>query len=285
MYIRLGFAIAALSEPEILIVDEVLAVGDMNFQKKCYDYLYRLKRNGTSVILVSHSIGAIWAVCDRGMFMHKGRVVVAGTVQDIVRAYDEQNAERTIQSASDVQSAIEVAGDGRADTTLVGAYGHRRGGTGGRDYRECPDLWSRQKVEFLEPIQIEAVVVVMKHINNAILRFTIDAAHYKFICVIDTLENDFPIERLEPGTYRMSATLKTQNFRPGAYKINANVCARQSGVHIYYEMGACAIHIVHPKHPFLYAEDNAIVHIPAAFDLHRESAELSRNERSAAQVS
>ena len=72
MFIRLGFAIAALSRPDVLLMDEVLAVGDLNFQKKCYELIADLKENGTSVILVSHAPGAIWSVCDKGMFIDQG---------------------------------------------------------------------------------------------------------------------------------------------------------------------------------------------------------------------
>jgi lipopolysaccharide transport system ATP-binding protein len=61
MYVRLGFAIAALSRPDVLLMDEVLAVGDLNFQKKCYDHILQLKRQGTAIILVSHSPGFVIA--------------------------------------------------------------------------------------------------------------------------------------------------------------------------------------------------------------------------------
>jgi lipopolysaccharide transport system ATP-binding protein len=92
MQVRLGFAIAAMSEPDVLLVDEVLAVGDMNFQKKCYEYLHRLKRQGTSIVLVSHSVGAVWALCDRGMFLHKGRCQVLGSAEQAIEAYKEHNS-------------------------------------------------------------------------------------------------------------------------------------------------------------------------------------------------
>ena len=68
MTIRLGFAVSVFSNPDVLLMDEILAVGDINFQKKCFNYILNLKKSGTSVILVSHSQGAIWSVCDRGIF-------------------------------------------------------------------------------------------------------------------------------------------------------------------------------------------------------------------------
>ena len=73
MSVRLGFAIAAVAEPDILLIDEVLAVGDAKFRRKCYERLAKLKDSGTSCIIVSHSLTAIGNIADRCLYLEKGK--------------------------------------------------------------------------------------------------------------------------------------------------------------------------------------------------------------------
>ena len=72
MYVRLGFSIAVTVEPEILIVDEIIAVGDEEFQRKCFDYLFELRKRGTTVVLVTHAMGLVESLCDQAAWLVKG---------------------------------------------------------------------------------------------------------------------------------------------------------------------------------------------------------------------
>ncbi|MBT3580756.1 ABC transporter ATP-binding protein [bacterium] len=87
MKLRLAFAIAANLEPEILIIDEVLAVGDVEFQKKCIKQMGSLKETGRTIIFVSHNMSAIKALCNRALCLSKGTVVASGNVNDVVDKY------------------------------------------------------------------------------------------------------------------------------------------------------------------------------------------------------
>jgi hypothetical protein len=87
MYVRLGFAIAAFMEPEILLVDEVLAVGDARFQEKCFGAFADFRRRGKTVVLVSHDLGAIQRFCDRVFWIDRGRLVMAGEAAEVVQTY------------------------------------------------------------------------------------------------------------------------------------------------------------------------------------------------------
>jgi lipopolysaccharide transport system ATP-binding protein len=87
MYARLGFSVAAHVNPEILIVDEVLAVGDMAFRKKCYDRMLNLIDNGTTLIFVSHDFAAIQKVCARCIVLYRGNKVYDGTAPNAVAEY------------------------------------------------------------------------------------------------------------------------------------------------------------------------------------------------------
>jgi lipopolysaccharide transport system ATP-binding protein len=87
MYVRLAFAIAAHLEPEILIVDEVLAVGDVAFQKKCLGKIGDVSRGGRTVLFVSHNMAAVESLCNRGIVLDHGRLVFSGPVKEAVGYY------------------------------------------------------------------------------------------------------------------------------------------------------------------------------------------------------
>jgi lipopolysaccharide transport system ATP-binding protein len=87
MYVRLAFAVAAHLEPEVLVVDEVLAVGDAAFRKKCMGKMGEVASVGRTVFLVSHNMGAISLLCNSGIVLDRGRVVFAGSAQGAVQAY------------------------------------------------------------------------------------------------------------------------------------------------------------------------------------------------------
>lgn len=87
MYMRLAFAVAAHLEPEILVIDEVLAVGDAEFQKKCLGKMREVGAEGRTVLFVSHNMGAIAEFCDRAVLLNKGNVFADGTPTDIISIY------------------------------------------------------------------------------------------------------------------------------------------------------------------------------------------------------
>ena len=87
MYARLGFSVAAHVDPEILLVDEVLAVGDMAFRKKCYERMLNLINNGTTLVFVSHDFGAIQKVCERCFVLYKGGLAFDGTAAEATAEY------------------------------------------------------------------------------------------------------------------------------------------------------------------------------------------------------
>ena len=96
MYVRLAFAIAAHLEPEILIVDEVLAVGDAQFQKKCLGKMREIGQEGRTVIFVSHNLTAIRSLCDRAILVDSGKLVTDGKSEDVISKYTESFGRNTL---------------------------------------------------------------------------------------------------------------------------------------------------------------------------------------------
>jgi lipopolysaccharide transport system ATP-binding protein len=87
MYTRLGFSVAVHLEPDILLIDEVLAVGDASFQQKCYEHLNRLRARGCTIILVSHDLTSVGKFCERGIWLDHGRLVADGDADSTIQAY------------------------------------------------------------------------------------------------------------------------------------------------------------------------------------------------------
>jgi ABC-2 type transport system ATP-binding protein/lipopolysaccharide transport system ATP-binding protein len=87
MYVRLGFSIAANLDPELLIIDEIVAVGDEEFQRRCFDRLYELRRRGTTIVFVSHSLALIQTLCDRVAWLEHGNLRAEGPAFEVVDKY------------------------------------------------------------------------------------------------------------------------------------------------------------------------------------------------------
>ncbi len=123
MYARLAFAIAIHIRPDILLIDEVLSVGDQSFQAKCMARLYDIRRQGATVVLVSHDLPTVQALCDRVIWLDKGKVQVAGRATDTVMAYLNHTAQKAefddLTSPTDAPIGAKRWGSGKVRVTRV----------------------------------------------------------------------------------------------------------------------------------------------------------------------
>jgi lipopolysaccharide transport system ATP-binding protein len=116
MYVRLAFSVAAHLEPEILLVDEVLAVGDLAFQRKCLGKMDDVAREGRTVVFVSHNMGLLQTLCKRGIFLHEGSVDTDGTIIEAVDAYLQ-----TLEQAQSLDLTSRTDRKGQGKSRLVAA--------------------------------------------------------------------------------------------------------------------------------------------------------------------
>lgn len=123
MVMRLAFAVQAHVEPEVLIVDEALAVGDELFQKKCYAHLSKLKESGTSILLVTHSVSQIMRHCDEALLLDQGEAITAGKPSRVVVAYQSLMNGRTISLAETQSSREEDSSQERDPKDVSNAEG------------------------------------------------------------------------------------------------------------------------------------------------------------------
>lgn len=95
MVMRLAFSVAINIDPDILIVDEVLAVGDQAFQAKCFERIHQLRNSGKTLLCVSHATGMVRELCDCGLWLDRGRVVMHGDIREVIGAYEGRQTAAT----------------------------------------------------------------------------------------------------------------------------------------------------------------------------------------------
>jgi lipopolysaccharide transport system ATP-binding protein len=148
MYVRLAFAVAAYLEPEILIVDEVLAVGDMAFQRKCMGRMKEVGRGGTTVLFVSHNMAAVESLCTRAILLEDGRVVKDAAAPDLIQEYRRRTMSLQASGGAPfrgegriLRSTTLLDGDGEPTNFIpIGATFHLRIGIEAPQPIELPTL-------------------------------------------------------------------------------------------------------------------------------------------------
>jgi lipopolysaccharide transport system ATP-binding protein len=190
MYVRLAFAVAAHLEPEILLVDEVLAVGDIRFQKKCLGKMGDVARAGRTVILVSHQLMQIRRLCQRTVWLDGGAVRRVGPTAELVSAYED---DMTSSGAADVRPV-----EGAAQFLRWQLTGENR------------------VSEHILPSDGEATLSFILRVNRP-LKSVIHAINLYDQDRRVLWGNDFDAVTLEPGLYEMRHTIPTLPLRPGVY--------------------------------------------------------------------
>lgn len=261
MGVRLGFAVAVLGSPDVLLVDEVLAVGDLNFQKKCFERIDTLKREGTTILLVSHSPGAIWAVCNKGLTLHHGITQGIVPVEDACREYDHRNfATRFASEAKGKQGKI-----------IANTYDSTCCGTGDAvvDKFEVLDLAGVpiSETTYGHSFILRNHITVMKPVANAILRVSVDAEIFKCLSIIDNYETMREFFQLTPGKYIVDIVIKDPNLRPGVYSFTVAIVSKCYGIHFFLEHNAAQLIIANNGKEFFYADNRAVMYLDARYTL------------------
>jgi len=263
MAVRLGFAVAVLGDPDILLVDEVLAVGDLGFQKRCYERILQIIANGATVVFVSHSVGAIWAVCNKGLFLNNGFSRGIQSVEDTCRAYDLENYRKLREHH---QSGLEPAVDPTPEDARPVVV---------ENFEICDARTGEIKSEFGfgEPILLHMRIIARERIPDVLFRFSIDAVHYKAIAVTDSAYSDgLGITSVDPGRYIVSTEVRNPCLRPGTYTVNYAVCRKAVGVHLFLKANAGIFTIVPERSRFFYDGDSpAVVHLDCFYSIEREA--------------
>jgi lipopolysaccharide transport system ATP-binding protein len=208
MYVRLAFAVAAHLEPDILLVDEVLAVGDAQFQKKCVGKMREVSQNdGRTILFVSHNMGALAALTSRALYLEAGRVAAIGPTPEVVRTYMARQAEAPVEwrAKGPTAHALQIL-----SARLLG-----------RDGAPACDF------EASDGFTVEMTYLVRQPARNTLLEFfiyTADGVH--LVTCGDHDAEPARYAQREPGTYTARATIPGNMLNLGTYILRIN-----SGTH------------------------------------------------------
>ncbi len=203
MFVRLAFAVAIHTDPDVLLVDEVLAVGDEAFQRKCMERIARFRKEGRTIVLVSHSAAQVQELCDRGVVLKDGEVVFDGDVNEAVSALRDVLEGRRVGEKPPPEpvkpievTRIEVLGeDGkRAKVVRVGS-----------------------------PMRIRVHVRARQAMPTWATGFSIDTPMGQMVLASNTERLGIELPSIAPGDSFMDFAIATANFGSGQYFVNANV--------------------------------------------------------------
>jgi lipopolysaccharide transport system ATP-binding protein len=206
MYVRLAFAVAAHLEPEIMLVDEVLAVGDLHFQRKCLDKMDDVARGGRTVLLVSHNMAAIEALCSRVLLIDGGRVVHDGDASDAIRAYIELSRQLAVVPIADRTDRI---GDGSA--RIVHIEVQDLSGAPRLEHRMGDGIRVVLRIRADRPLPAACVGLLFETHNGQALfgvRSSLADSHAFFPRGMTTATCEVPALPLIPGRYHIHATVR-----------------------------------------------------------------------------
>ncbi|HZZ89880.1 MAG TPA: polysaccharide ABC transporter ATP-binding protein, partial [Caulobacteraceae bacterium] len=206
MYVRLAFAVAAHLEPEILIIDEVLAVGDVAFQRKCLGKMQDVARGGRTVIFVSHNLPSVVDLSDRAMLLNRGGVATIGPSHEVVSQY--LGAMRSELAAGDISAYRRpYRQEGWVDIVAV-----RVGG--------CP--LGATIAEPGAPIRIEIDLTVRRAIEHGLV--VVNVLDERLDVLATFMSSDAgALFALQPGDHRIACEFEALPLAPGAYQLNVGV--------------------------------------------------------------
>ena len=202
MYVRLAFAVAAHLEPEILVIDEVLAVGDAAFQKKCLGKMGDVARSGRTVLFVSHNMQAVARLCRSCVLLADGRIQGSGSTDDVVKEYLALHSPTShhYQNESPPKDA---------DVSITSVF--------------LSNASDGSHVDFFKPFACSVAYRVTKRVAS--LHINIKITNGQNITTVFTSSLDYAVRRgaeyTDPGTYIAQVTIPGHYLFPGRYSVDA----------------------------------------------------------------
>lgn len=212
MYVRLGFAIAAQCRSDVLLLDEVLAVGDLKFRHKCLQYIKKLTNNGVGLILISHSMNDVLRVAHRGLVLSRGEVKYTGDVEESIAIYQSFSKEEVKTTGHDVSSS-EI---NMTDVCMLNKLSEPK-----NKFSTFDDIWLQFNLSSNSDVQYSSVEV----------RFLLESPIYGQIATISSLSSAIKISALTQGNQKTYAVcLNRIPLLRGCYVIHANFFNCDDGV-------------------------------------------------------
>lgn len=226
MYVRLGFAIAAHLEADILLVDEVLAVGDAAFQVKCLERLNELRHAGTTMLFISHDLASIEKLCDRVGLMQRGQLVTSGPARHVVTEYQALVASEQVAAMADVGTIAP-----RATARVERISFHDEAGSEVLSASTGAPLLARVQYSAQVPVE-DAVVEVFYYSRDG---RTLHCQQTTAVAGGELV--------LIPGTGAIEFSMPGLGLQPGMYSVGASIRRRTGGDAIDWHYGRTMLYV------------------------------------------
>ena len=210
MLVRLAFAVAAHLDPEILVVDEVLAVGDASFQKKCLGKMKEISKSGRTILFVSHNMGSIIELCSKAVLIENGKLKASGIPENIVRDYLKsvrQNHKGTKELSFLNRPNVALKKDAILESIELG------------DGSSNLYNWN---INFGDILNFNIKFKLIKSLKDIRVSLTISEHTGREICSINTIDRE-EIEFLNKGLYKIQISFPHLRLLPGSYTIDLGI--------------------------------------------------------------
>ncbi len=223
MYVRLAFSIATVVDPDVLIIDEALAVGDQHFQKKCIDRMVQFCKSGKTVIFCSHNLYQINLLCQKALWLHHGKIKLMGKAEDITRAYEDYSLEKDKRYKEETLEQIKGQNDNKPpDCVILEVWAENGNG------RPIPDEISPHQDLTLK-MKIKAIKDVDVHFGFAILR----SDDLLCFCALTSFDN-LGVRHLKAGeVIQVESQIKNFSLLNGTYRIIGGILD-PSGLYLHH---------------------------------------------------
>jgi lipopolysaccharide transport system ATP-binding protein len=200
MQARLGFAVAVNLRPEVLIVDEVLSVGDMMFQEKSMDRMTELRKSGITILFVSHNLGSVAAVCKRAMLLREGKVIAVGGVGEVAEQYRPKTPAGT--------AAADFGEGSHWPAHFLSASTEREDGMLSSQFDLDDDIWIRVRYRVEKPLFGMQLTIMVKAVDQTVITQSFDTDEHATLTLHDigVFEKRLRIRArfLKEGEYHLS---------------------------------------------------------------------------------
>lgn len=235
MYVRLAFSIATSVNPDILIIDEALAVGDQRFQKKCIDRMVNFRESGKTILFCSHSMYLVQILCRRAIWLDKGSVRMLGGAEEVTRAYEDWSMEKGKQYKAEAQELLQKFEDVPAPCRVLSI---QMEDANGHVLKEI----SRPFLDVRLVMEIEAREDTQAHFGFAILR----ADELVCFCSLTSFDNLAPVLLKRHERRCISLKLEGLGLMDGTYKIMGGI-ADEHGLHVHHAICSAPFLVRHKK--------------------------------------
>ncbi len=208
MYVRLAFAVAAHLDTDILLVDEVLAVGDAEFQRRCFGKMDDVARGGRTVVFVSHQLSAVQRLCRRAYWIDGGRLRTEGPTNDVVAAYLHHAG--ATQDGGVATIGPEVPRSTTGDVTLR------------RVALVADDGQTIDRVALGQPFTVEMTFDVATPVSDGVIELGLSTADGTRVVTVQNTDGERPVLRLAPGRHVIRARIEA-TLLPGEFTVDVGM--------------------------------------------------------------